>query len=57
MSLRTEPPTFWIVDAFPSDAERQVHLAGPIAEALLANADRLLSAPPEISPAEVLAIK
>jgi len=57
MSLRTDATTFWIVDAFPSDAERQVHLSGPIAEALMANADRLLSAPPEIQPAEVLAIK
>ncbi len=57
MSLRTDATTFWIVDAFPGDAERQAHLSGPIAEALLANADRLLAAPPEIQPADVLAIK
>jgi quinol monooxygenase YgiN len=57
MSLRTDATTFWIVDAFPGDAERQAHLGGPIAAALMANADRLLSAPPEINPAEVLAIK
>jgi quinol monooxygenase YgiN len=57
MSLRTDATTFWIVDAFPADAERQAHLGGPIAAALMANADRLLSAPPEINPAEVLAIK
>ncbi len=57
MALRTGADTFWIVDAFPSDAERQVHLSGPIAEALFANADRLLSAPPEVFASDVLAIK
>ncbi len=57
MALRTDPTTFWIVDAFPSDAERQVHLSGPIAEALFANADRLLSAAPEVHMSDVLAIK
>lgn len=56
-ALRTDATTFWIVDAFPSDVERQAHLNGPIAEALMANADRLLSAPPEINPADVLAAK
>ncbi|WP_217921582.1 putative quinol monooxygenase [Miltoncostaea oceani] len=56
-ALRTDDVTFWIVDAFPGDAERQTHLSGPIAEALMANADRLLAAPPEILPADVLAAK
>ena len=56
-ALRTDTTTFWIVDAFPSDRERQVHLQGPIASALLANAERLLDGPPEILPAEVLAAK
>ena len=56
-ALRTDTTTFWIVDAFPSDRERQAHLQGPIASALLANAERLLDAPPEILPAEVLAAK
>jgi quinol monooxygenase YgiN len=56
-ALRSDPTTFWIVDAFPGEAERQAHLEGRIAAALLANADRLLAAPPEINPAEVLASK
>jgi quinol monooxygenase YgiN len=56
-ALRTDPSTFWIVDAFPGEAERTAHLQGPIAEALLANADRLLASPPEINQAEVLASK
>ena len=57
MALRTDESTFWIVDAFPGAAERQAHLDGPIAAALMQNADRLLAAPPEILPADVLASK
>lgn len=56
-ALRSDTATFWIVDAFPSDTERQAHLDGPIAAALMENADRLLSDPPEINPADVLASK
>lgn len=57
MALRTDDTTFWIVDAFPGDEERQAHLSGPIAEALFANADRLLSEAPEVHMSTVLAIK
>lgn len=56
-ALRTDATTFWIVDAFPSEADRQAHITGPIAQALMANAERLLAAPPEIMPADVLAAK
>ena len=56
-ALRTDTTTFWIVDAFPSDGERQAHLEGAIASSLLANAERLFDGPPEILPAEVLAAK
>ncbi len=56
-ALRTDEHTFWIVDAFPGEAERQAHLDGPIAAALMENADRLLSLPPDIRPADVLASK
>jgi quinol monooxygenase YgiN len=56
-ALRTDRSTFWIVDAFPSDAERTAHLDGPIAAALMKNADRLLASPPEIGRADVLAAK
>jgi quinol monooxygenase YgiN len=56
-ALRTDPTTFWIVDAFPSEADRQAHITGPIAAALMANADRLLAVAPEILPADVLAAK
>ncbi|MEO3937295.1 antibiotic biosynthesis monooxygenase [Dermatophilaceae bacterium Soc4.6] len=56
-ALRTDETTFWIVDAFPSDAERQAHLAGPIAAALMEHADALLAVAPEIMPADILAEK
>lgn len=56
-ALRTDQLTFWIVDAFPGEQERQAHLDGPIAAALMENADRLLGSPPEISTADVLASK
>ena len=56
-ALRTDTTTFWIVDAFPSEGERQAHLEGAIASSLLANAERLFDGPPEILPAEVLAAK
>jgi quinol monooxygenase YgiN len=56
-ALRTDPTTFWIVDAFPTEADRQAHLNGPIAAALMANAERLRAATPEILPAEILAVK
>ena len=57
LALRTDDTTFWIVDAFPTEAERQDHIDGPIAAALMANADRLLAEAPSILPAEVLAAK
>ncbi|MBW3603696.1 MAG: antibiotic biosynthesis monooxygenase [Actinobacteria bacterium] len=56
-ALRTDQSTFWIVDAFPGEQERKAHLDGPIAAALMENADRLLSAPPEINEADLLASK
>jgi quinol monooxygenase YgiN len=56
-ALRTDASTFWIVDTFAAEDARQAHIAGPIAQALMANADRVLATPPEIMPAEVLAAK
>jgi quinol monooxygenase YgiN len=56
-ALRSDVSTFWIVDAFACDADRLAHLNGPIAAALLDQADRLLSTPPEIAVSDVLAGK
>src|SRR5260370_33094781 len=52
---RTDPTTFWIVDAFSSQADRQAHIEGPIDETLIANADRVLATPPQTLPTHVLA--
>ena len=56
-AIRLGPSTFGIFDAFPDDAGRQAHLAGPIAAALMAKASELLAQPPIIEQVEVLAVK
>ena len=55
-AVRTGPATFWIFDAFATDAARTAHAEGRIVEALSANAS-LLAEAPEILPADVLAAK
>lgn len=56
-AARTSPTTFWIFDTFGSEDDRQAHINGEIAAALMANAEELLAGPPEILPADVLAQK
>lgn len=56
-ALRTSRDVFWIVDAFASDVDRQRHLSGDIARALLAKAPELLAEPPAIHQADVLGEK
>jgi quinol monooxygenase YgiN len=56
-AIRMGNSTFGIFDAFPDDSGRQTHLNGPIAAALMAKADELLSEPPRIEPVDVLAAK
>ena len=56
-ALRLSKTEFGIFDAFPNDAGRKAHLAGPIAAALMAKAGELLSEPPKIEQVEVLAAK
>ena len=56
-ALRLGPTTFGIFDAFPNEAGREAHLNGKVAAALMAQAGELLSQPPVIGKAEVLAAK
>jgi quinol monooxygenase YgiN len=56
-AVRSDSTTFWIFDAFADEEARQAHITGPIAEALMANAERLLAEPPQILPADILASK
>jgi hypothetical protein len=54
-ALRTDTPTFWIVDAFASDGEREAHPDDAMSSGLLDNRALLLDGPPEILHANVLA--
>ncbi len=56
-AFRIGASTFGIFDAFADEAGRAAHLAGPIAQALMAHADELLAAPPVIERLELLAAK
>lgn len=56
-AIRLGPSTFGIFDAFEAEAGRDAHLAGRVAEALMAQADDLFSSPPAIEKVEVLADK
>ena len=56
-ALRISPTTFGIFDAFEDEAGRQAHLAGPIAQALMAKAPELFAKPPAIEPIHVLGLK
>ena len=56
-AIRLGPSTFGIFDVFPDEAGRKAHLDGPIAAALMQNADELLSHAPTIERVDVLASK
>lgn len=56
-AIRLGPSTFGIFDVFPNETGRKAHLEGPIAAALLQNADELLSEAPTIEQVDVLASK
>ena len=56
-ALRLGPSTFGIFDAFADETGREIHLNGPIAKALFANAPGLLASPPSIERTEVLGAK
>src|ERR1700732_3416911 len=56
-ALQLSPSTFGIFDAFFDEAGRQAHLDGPIAQALGANASKLLAQAPSIERIDVLGAK
>ena len=56
-ALRISFSTFAIFDAFADEAGRQAQLAGPIAQALMAQAPNLLASPPVIERVDVLGAK
>jgi quinol monooxygenase YgiN len=56
-AIRFGRSEYGIFDAFPDEAAREAHLAGPVAKALLGQADALLAEPPRIQKLDVLADK
>jgi quinol monooxygenase YgiN len=56
-ALQFDESTFGIFDTFDTDEGRSAHINGPIAAALLANAERLLAVLPKIEKVDLLASK
>ncbi len=56
-AYQADERTFYITDVFANEADRQKHLTGPIAAALMAKAPELFAQAPEIIPVNVLAAK
>lgn len=56
-AIKINENTFGIFDTFETEEGRKAHLNGPIAAALMANADRLLARPPVIEQIDMLAFK
>ena len=56
-ALKLGPSVFGIFDTFGSEEDRQAHLNGKIAAALMENASALLAKDPVIEQVELIAIK
>src|SRR4051812_4990774 len=56
LAVRFDASTFGIIDAFPDDQARQIHLAGPVGQELKEKAE-LFAFPPQIVNLDVLAEK
>jgi quinol monooxygenase YgiN len=56
-ALRFGRSEYGIFDVFPDDAGREAHLSGPVAKALMEQADVLFAEPPRIQKLDVLASK
>ena len=56
-AIKIDAKTFGIFDTFDDESGREAHLSGEIAKALMANAETLLSKPPQIEKVQVLAAK
>ena len=55
--LRVGDVKFAILDTFANESDREVHLGGEVAKALMAHAPDLLASQPLIHKVEVLAVK
>ncbi len=56
-AFKLSDTSYGIFDTFETDSARQDHLGGEIPAALAKVAANLLASPPDISPAEIIAVK
>ncbi|GLQ91565.1 putative quinol monooxygenase [Dyella acidisoli] len=56
-AIKLSPTTFGVFDAFANEANRQAHLNGDMAKALMSRASELLANAPSVEPIDVLAMK
>jgi quinol monooxygenase YgiN len=56
-AIRFGRSEYGIFDVFPDEAAREAHLSGPVAKALMEQADALFTKPPSIQKLDVLADK
>jgi quinol monooxygenase YgiN len=56
-AVRTDETTFWVFDAFTSEAGLRAHAAAPFPEALRRDNGRMFASPPEVSVSTVLGAK
>ncbi len=54
-AIKLSATEYGIFDVFPDDTGRDAHLNGPIAKALMANAETLLASAPSIQKIDVIA--
>ncbi len=56
-ALKGEGNMFGVFDTFDTEEDREKHLTGKIAEALMAKADEFFSGPPQLHKIQILAEK
>jgi quinol monooxygenase YgiN len=56
-AVKLGPAKFGIFDTFPHQEDRNAHLSGPIAKALMAKAGELLAEPPQLEMLDILSSK
>lgn len=56
-AMQLSPTTFGVFDAFTGEEDRQAHLAGNMAKALMSRVEEMLARPPSVEPVDVLAVK
>ncbi len=56
-AIKMGPTSFGIFDTFQNEGDREAHLSGPVAKALMGKAPELFTTPPSIHKIDILAEK